>query len=249
MEDSQAKDCGLLGILPEQPTAWQSCPCCWKTCQAATGDACLGVTHLRSAAKNMHGIAAFYHTGPFLPDDAAQHFLPECCNLAAGFWEPPSCVDFKAVGTSGRRAGVLDIFGMVALLCWHEFTMVAANLFTEENFAYYDLMLDTIRQHYHDGTERRLVHHPGETESHTAIGPWHARVHKTACQRQFGARCTPESGLTYKDNVEHLWSTLRKTAHLLNYMSMAHRQDGLSALVSAQGLQGATRQERQDALA
>ncbi|KAL0022675.1 hypothetical protein WJX79_009212 [Trebouxia sp. C0005] len=108
--------------------------------------------------------------------------------------------------------------------------MVAANLFTEENFAYYDLMLDTIQQHYHEGTGRRLVcffldiacqlnsywnrHHPGETESHTAIGPWHARVHKTACQRQFGAR-----------------------------------QDGLSALVSAQGLQAATRQERQDALA
>lgn len=60
MEVSQAKDCGLLGILPEQPTTWQSCPCCWKTCQAAIGDACLGITHLRSAAKNMHGIAAFY---------------------------------------------------------------------------------------------------------------------------------------------------------------------------------------------
>lgn len=65
-----------------------------------------------------------------------------------------------------------------------------------------------------------------------AIGPWHARVHKPACQRQFDARCTPESGLTFGDNVEHLWSTLRKTAHLLKYMSMARRQDALTALVS-----------------
>ena len=75
-------------------------------------------------------------------------------------------------------------------------------------------------------------HHPGETSPHMAIGPWHARVHKPACQRQFGARCIPESGLTYGDNGEHLWSTLRKTAHLLKYMSMAHRQDALTALVS-----------------
>ena len=52
---------------------------------------------------------------------------------------------------------MLDIFEMAALVCRHEFTMVAANLFTEENFAYYDLMLDNIQQQYQEGTGRRLV--------------------------------------------------------------------------------------------
>ncbi|DBA69663.1 TPA: hypothetical protein ACH3X2_012601 [Trebouxia sp. C0005] len=85
------------------------------------GDACLGITHLRSPAKSMHGIAAFNDTGPFLPDEAVQQFLSESRNLAAGLWEPPSCVDFKPVGTLGRRAGLLDIFGMAALVCQREF--------------------------------------------------------------------------------------------------------------------------------
>ncbi|KAA6427405.1 MAG: hypothetical protein FRX49_02069 [Trebouxia sp. A1-2] len=95
------------------------------------GDACLGITHLRSPAKSMHGIAAFNDTGPFLPDEAVQQFLSESRNLAAGLWEPPSCVDFKTVGTLGRRA--------------------------EENFAYCDLMLDSIQQQYQEGTGRKLV--------------------------------------------------------------------------------------------
>ena len=52
---------------------------------------------------------------------------------------------------------MLDICGMAALFCRHEFTMVAANLFAEENFAYDDLMLDNIQQQYQAGTRRRLV--------------------------------------------------------------------------------------------
>ena len=65
-----------------------------------------------------------------------------------------------------------------------------------------------------------------------AIGPWHARVHKAACQRQFGARRTLNTGLTFGDNIEHLWAFLRKFAHLLKYMSDAARQDFLTDLVS-----------------
>lgn len=66
-----------------------------------------------------------------------------------------------------------------------------------------------------------------------AIGPWHARVHKAACQRQFGARYTADSGLTFGDNIEHLWAGIRKHAHLLKYMSSASRQDFVTALVWA----------------
>ena len=64
-----------------------------------------------------------------------------------------------------------------------------------------------------------------------AIGPWHARVHKASCQRQFGARRTPNTGLTFGDNIEHLWAAIRKHAHLLKYMSSASRQDFVTVLV------------------
>lgn len=68
--------------------------------------------------------------------------------LQAGIWEVPACVDFKAVGSLGRRLRSQDIFGMAALFCWQQFVMVAANLFTEENFAYYDFMLSHVANGY-----------------------------------------------------------------------------------------------------
>lgn len=157
VEIANRHGCDLSPILPEQPKAWQSCPCCWQTCQAAIGDACLGITHLRSAARNMHNIQPFHEGGPFIPDEEVQQFLENQRSLAPDLWQPVSCVDFKAIGTLGRRAGVLDILGMAALVCRHEFTMIAANLFTEENFAYYDLMLSQVLQQYTEGDGRRLV--------------------------------------------------------------------------------------------
>ena len=51
----------------------------------------------------------------------------------------------------------MDIFGIAALVCRHEFVMVAANLFTEENFAYYDLLLSHVAKEYQQGHGRKLV--------------------------------------------------------------------------------------------
>ena len=65
-----------------------------------------------------------------------------------------------------------------------------------------------------------------------AIGAWHARLLKSDCQRQFGTRRIAETGLTSGDNVERLWSCLRKPAHLLKYMSKAHNKDAVTELVS-----------------
>ena len=79
-------------------------------------------------------------------------------------------------------------------------------------------------------------HHEDMADLPMAIGPWHARVHKASCQRDFGARHTPNTGLTYGDNIEHLWAFLRKFAHLLKYQSEASRQDFLTSLVSLLGL-------------
>jgi hypothetical protein len=46
--------------------------------------------------------------------------------------------------------------GMAALVCRHEFVMTAVNLFTEENFAYYDLMLADVLKQYSQENERLL---------------------------------------------------------------------------------------------
>ncbi len=197
----------------------------------------------------------------------------------------------------GQKVQVFDIMGMAALVCRHEFVMTAVNLFTEENFAYYDIMLADVLQQYSQENGRRLqcffldiacqfkpywnrcalmltlvslsgkacvyggwqtwlllvlpdMHkchacipefcmqdmklcsrfHPGQ-DMDMAIGPWHARVHKPVCQRVFGARRMPNTGLTFGDNIEHLWASLRKFSHLSKYMSDAARQDFLCSLV------------------
>ena len=45
---------------------------------------------------------------------------------------------------------------MAALVCRHESVMTAVNLFTEENFAYYDLMLADALKQYSQENGRRL---------------------------------------------------------------------------------------------
>lgn len=94
---AKAQDCDLPAILPDQPDAWQSCPRCWQTCQAAIGDACLGITHLRPAARNMHDVQPFFDKGPSIPDATVQHMLEEQRKLPADLWQHASCVDVKAV--------------------------------------------------------------------------------------------------------------------------------------------------------
>ncbi len=43
--------------------------------------------------------------------------------------------------------------GLAGLVCRHEFVLAMVNLFTEENFAYYDIMLEQLVAKY--GTEDR----------------------------------------------------------------------------------------------
>ena len=105
----------------------------------------------------MHNIQPFHNNGPFIPDEDMQRFLENQRQLPSELWQPISCVDFRAVCTLGRKVGILDIFGMAAPVCRHEFTMIAANLFTEENFSYYDIMLSPVLQQYTEGDDRCIV--------------------------------------------------------------------------------------------
>jgi hypothetical protein len=264
----------------------------------------VGITRLRAAGSSSHALQPFFTDGPFLSNALVQHHVAECQNLDVNLLTPARA-DFQAVGSLGRRSKYFDIMGMAALVCRHEFVMTAVNLFTEENFAYYDLMLADVLKQYSQENGRHLqcffldiacqfkpywnrcalmltlvslsgkacvygggthgcylcyqtcmnvmhasvssasckmqdMHaasheavfrfHPGQ-DMDMAIGPWHARVHKPVCQRVFGARRMPNTGLTFGDNIEHLWASLRKFSHLSKYMSDAARQDFLCTLV------------------
>ena len=64
-----------------------------------------------------------------------------------------------------------------------------------------------------------------------AVGPWHAKAHAAACQARWGARATDGSGLSFGDNIEHLWAMLRPYAYMLKRMSAAAREDFINNLV------------------
>ena len=130
----------LLGMFPDQ-SAWEKCPCCWGTCQALMGDACLGLTRLRAAAKSLHALRPFDCGDAFIPGAAVKDLLAERQKLDRGLLDPPSCVDSKAAKPLGKLSPVMATTGMAALVCRHEFVAVAANMFTPEIFCYYDIML------------------------------------------------------------------------------------------------------------
>ena len=107
----------LSPILSNRPTA---CPCCWRTCQAAMGDACLGVVHMKAAAQSSQDHLAILEHGPFIPDDKAKERIAERQGIPADVLNQPSCNDFKAVGSLGKRSAVLDNMGLAGLICRHE---------------------------------------------------------------------------------------------------------------------------------
>lgn len=144
-------------MFASQPAAWQQCPCCWRTCQAAMGDACLGIVRLRAAASNSHSLQPFHSNGPFLCDDVVRNFVASRQKINIDLLTSPACAEFQAIGSLGRRSKVFDVMGLAAIVCRHEFVMVCVNLFTEENFAYYDLMLEHLLAQY-PGKDGKQLH-------------------------------------------------------------------------------------------
>lgn len=65
-----------------------------------------------------------------------------------------------------------------------------------------------------------------------AIGPWHGKAHVPKCQDVYGARLQQGVGISFGDNVEHLWGDLRPHGHLTKRMTKGARQDKLTLLVS-----------------
>lgn len=75
--------------------------------------------------------------------------------------------------------------------------------------------------------------HPGGPSPRFAVGPWHVLGHAAACQLKFGARLLKGMGLTFGDNIEHLWARLRRFNPFTKYMSPAARSDFFHALVGS----------------
>ena len=118
------------------------------------GDACLGLTRLRAAAKSSHGLTSTFTDGYFVPDDQVKDLLAERTQYDRSLLDPPSCVEFKAAKPLGKLSAVMDTTGMAALICRHEFVAAAVNMFTPENFVYYDIMLASVLKQF-DGSEDR----------------------------------------------------------------------------------------------
>ena len=146
----------LPGMFAD-PLGWQMCPCCWRTCQALMGDACYGMPRLRAAASNSHTLRPFYPDGPFVCDDAIKELLASRQNIDRSLLDPPSCVEFRAAQQLGKLSPVLDTTGTAALVCRHEFVAVAVNMFTTENFCYYDIMLKHVQDSFSKEPSRKLL--------------------------------------------------------------------------------------------
>ena len=144
------------GMFAKQPASWQRCPCSWRTCQAVMGDACLGMTRLRAAATNSHSLLPFHTNGLFIPDEDVRQHVATRQNMDVNLLTP-CCAHFQAVGSLSKRSKHFDIMGIAALVCRHEFVMAAVNLFTEENFAYYDIMLDRLLKQYSEENGKQLI--------------------------------------------------------------------------------------------
>lgn len=83
-----------------------------------------------------------------------------------------------------------------------------------------------------DGVDARREHPQMPDVVKFAVGVWHILGHIVDCQKKFGGRLLPGMALSFGDNVEHLWATIRRYNATTKYMSPAARSDFLHALVS-----------------
>lgn len=72
------------------------CPWCWRTCQAAMADACLGITHLKAAGRAADAIKPLQLQTPFVDDSRMKDLLVQRRNLDPASLERPTCSQFVA---------------------------------------------------------------------------------------------------------------------------------------------------------
>ncbi|EFJ39608.1 hypothetical protein VOLCADRAFT_100765 [Volvox carteri f. nagariensis] len=224
---------------------WMDCPACWRQCVAVSGDACLGLRHFKAAASGSLDLQPLAAGDLFISEKLVMERLKERGKMADP--DAVSCSKFKAAKVFGRRAANYDRLGVAAFACRHGFVPAMVSLHTEEDFVYYEVLLEALKQRMDlasvkavfldvackfEGYYKRIYEEldlPAGLPF--AIGPWHIRPHKPECNVRCNSRYMPGLGLTFGDLIEHLWADNRRHWYITAYMSPAARQDFINGLV------------------
>ncbi|EFJ42598.1 hypothetical protein VOLCADRAFT_97223 [Volvox carteri f. nagariensis] len=211
---------------------------------AAEGDACLGLRHFKAAASGSLDLQPLAAGDLFISEKLVMERLKERGKMADP--DAVSCSKFKAAKVFGRRAANYDRLGVAAFACRHGFVPAMVSLHTEEDFVYYEVLLEALKQRMDlasvkavfldvackfEGYYKRIYEEldlPAGLPF--AIGPWHIRPHKPECNVRCNSRYMPGLGLTFGDLIEHLWADNRRHWYITAYMSPAARQDFINGL-------------------
>ena len=102
-----------------------------------------GATAVPGSGKRLTWAATFV-PGLFIPDEVVAERLRQCGKMVDP--EAVSCSDFKAAKIFGRHAANYDRPGVAVFACRHGFVPAMVSLQTEENFVYYEVLLEALHQ-------------------------------------------------------------------------------------------------------
>ena len=131
------------GPLDGQAGPWAECPCCWRRCPMLSTDACLGFRRFRKSAASSLLLQPLSTGDLFIPAATVRARLAQRKGTQSALLEPGACADFKAAKLFGRRHAHYDQLGIAAIVCAHGFVVSMTNLYTPENFTYYELLLES----------------------------------------------------------------------------------------------------------
>jgi hypothetical protein len=141
-----------LRCTPLEPGV-SGCPCCYKTCVAACGDACMGMARFSKCAQRQEDLLPIGDYSAFVPDAkvalAQEQRKARLASGAKDQIEPlQTCSDFKAATSGAKTSQVYDITGVAAFVCRHGFVLRAATMTSAENYTYYEVQLEDILRWY-----------------------------------------------------------------------------------------------------
>eukprot|EP00889_Picochlorum_renovo_P006410 jgi/Picre1/33440/NNA_008764.t1 len=127
-----------------------------------------------------------------------------------------SCADFSADSMVARASNQYDRSGISGLFCRHG--VILALLNTGERYKNHAIAWAEEKQELNEELTTwvsKLMSFP--------LGSFHGPMHNALCQSINSLRSIPEAGLGTGEPPEYAWSHMRRSGHLLQYMSLATR--------------------------